>query len=328
MFARQIVFSVFIFKLNIPKSAYVTHSTYHFSFNLAGYQIYLLLFQISSTENWIAQYCNVSGSQCTIVILILVIVTVGVLQFDRTEEGQDQDQGHHSGMPEQPQQTPRPRRRKPPACQPKLNIAFYNTNEAGSGPISNILYRLALQRNLLVAPFSGTCFRKEGLGNEECPLNFLSDIYYSRLGEPNIFIEKDPFNEKSTLRKVIPNNAIFMTHFTGPVTMNTKKKSDPGSHSNTEDVGKSADWKPWFPWKQLCQESNEFQNVSTHCLNSNKGDCIFAACKATIHKFFPLIMMPSHMTESLILIRRNMCWTHEDIVYLTLNSSHEKGNSF
>ena len=109
----------------------------------------------------------------------------------------------------------KPEALKPP-CQARRRFAFIQTHRTASQTQANIMYRAALRYNLIVLPFNGACFRKQGLSHPDCPLSFLADIYYSRVAPPDVFIGDINFNKDALPLSLMSSDSVLLISMRSP----------------------------------------------------------------------------------------------------------------
>ena len=217
-----------------------------------------------------------------------------------------------------------------PSCHPRTKFAFIQTHRTGSETQANVLYRAALKYNLFVLPFDGACFTKRGLAHPDCPLAFLSDIYYSRLAIPDVYIGKRNFDDGSLLKTVVPNGTMMITSMRSPKEQEKSHFAVLYSNINTTDSQTQTNIKKgkpeWQYWTQLCNNSKQYHELLKDCSTKNEytRKCFTEACTRVIQKRFQLVTITDYFDESLIMLKRRMCWTHEDVVYSPLNVRNTK----
>ena len=256
--------------------------------------------------------------QTVIVILILTLIFINLwdieISFQKPEEETENKVTER-----------KPEELKPP-CHARRRFVFFQTYRTASQTQANIMYRAALRYNLIVLPFNGACFTKQGLKDPDCPLSFLSHIYYSRLAPPDVFIGDINFNKNDLPLSLMSNDSAFITSMRAP-----KKRLEShfalqfSLHNTTDSRIESTVVKEkqnWRYWTQLCNNSDQYHEVLKKCSNRNEefSKCVAEACNTVIRDNIEMVTITDYMDESLIMLKRKMCWTHEDIVYSPLNA--------
>ena len=255
--------------------------------------------------------------QTIIVILILTVIIINVLDIEIPFQNPEEETKNKvtDRKPEAP---------KPP-CHARRRFVFIQTHRTASQTQANIMYRAALRYNLIVLPFNGACFRKQGLSHPDCPLSFLADIYYSRLAPPDVFIGDINFNKVAPPLSLMSSDSVLLT------SMRSHRKRMESHFSvlkNEDNTTKSPieltvvkEKQNWHYWTQLCNSSNQYHKVVKKCSvrNDDFRRCVAEACNTVIRDNFEMVTITDYMDESLIMLKRKMCWTHEDIVYSPLN---------
>ena len=214
---------------------------------------------------------------------------------------------------------------KPP-CRVRRRFVFIQTHRTASQTQANIMYRAALRYNLIVLPFNGTCFTKQGLKNPDCPLSFLAHIYYSRLAPPNVFIGSINFNKNALPLSLMSNDSVLITSMRSPGKRMKSHFALQFNMDNTTNSQKESTFvkekQTWHYWIQLCNSSNQYSKVVKKCSvrNGEFRSCVAEACNSVVRDNFEMVTITDYIDESLIMLKRKMCWTHEDIVYSPLNA--------
>ncbi|CAN9511185.1 unnamed protein product [Ophioblennius macclurei] len=214
-------------------------------------------------------------------------------------------------------------------CHSKSHVVFLKTHKTASSTILNILYRYGDSRNLTFA----------------LPLNKQSQLFYPhffashfvegvknrRVTEFHIMCNHMRFR-KSEVAKVMPLDTFYFSIMRNPVTMMESLfiyyKSIAAFHkSPTLD-------------KFLDDNMNNFDYSSNNYAHNNlafdfgldnnvtagTGDLEKRAATAieVIEQDFNLILISEYFEESMILLRRALCWSLEDVASFRVNSRNDK----
>ncbi|XP_050389920.1 galactose-3-O-sulfotransferase 4 isoform X2 [Patella vulgata] len=198
-------------------------------------------------------------------------------------------------------------------CTKRTNIAFLKVHKTGSTTMSNILHRFALRYNLnVVLPnTNGTRhFWVLGLLDND---THKKTIPVARGKEYNI-LAVDTFYNTRIYEQLIPNDPFFLAILREPVEryisflfydnridtkMKRKMKTDPYIFRNY--TGKA--------FSVLEDFSFPVQNLS------------LVRYTERMDNEFDMIMVTEYFDQWLILLKRKLCWTFQDIIYITRNTN-------
>ena len=215
-----------------------------------------------------------------------------------------------------------------------MNIVFVKTHKTGSSTITNILNRFAETRKLNVA------LPMDGFHHFLWPLPFQAEFIDNRLPRPNILLNHARFNSKS-LMAIMPEATKYITILRHPTTQFTSlfKFMDLGGSIggiNRNNKSISLDYfldNAFGILKGLHQHNSQLliDNPSLYLLRNpqlfdlgfdqsfSENDNYIRETIASISKKFHLVLIMEFFDESLVLLKRKMCWSLEDIVYFKLN---------
>nr|XP_002737073.1 PREDICTED: galactosylceramide sulfotransferase-like [Saccoglossus kowalevskii] len=202
-------------------------------------------------------------------------------------------------------------------CEPKVNFIFVKTAKTGGSTVASILYRYGFQHNLTAAlpdPPSDVFLRirdSEVLAtNYNCTKPFPGYNYISNhIGNYNY----------SVLNNFIPN-AKFITIVRSPyrqfesyfyyfklhVRHGLQNSSNPFETFLTDESYKNKA-KRAVRYRQLHWLGYHVEN------NGNYTN--FKSTLKELDKQFALVMITEYMDESLVLLKKMMCWTIDDVMY-------------
>lgn len=231
------------------------------------------------------------------------------------------------------------RKPNPPRCAKKTNVAFLKVHKAGSTTIMNIFIRFALSNDLnLVLPrrSNGSGFNYLGYGKT---LNRSNIIPLPGNETYNILCNHVVYN-KEAFDSVMPRDSVYVAIL-----------REPKSHfiSAASYYGFIPVLKKAFPELKNASAGtllDKFlRKVSTSGSDSGRGlsyvnnrqafdfgipTSLFRN-KFAINKYiekldqeFPLVMIMEHFEESLVLMKRYLCWDLQEILYVPLNINKGK----
>ncbi|XP_064841309.1 galactose-3-O-sulfotransferase 2-like [Oncorhynchus masou masou] len=217
-------------------------------------------------------------------------------------------------------------------CRPKNHIVFLKTHKTASSTILNILYRYGDSRNLTFA----------------LPLNKHSQLFYpfffashfvegvrSRsVKEFNIMCNHMRFRPPE-VRKVMPQDTFYFSILKNPVAMMESifiyYKSIPAFHKarSLDDFLDNG----WRGYNTSLPNNHYARNILTfdfgfdnNVATETPGDLETRGAKAiaAIEQDFHLILISEYFDESMILLKRALCWSLDDVVSFKLNSRSER----
>ena len=207
---------------------------------------------------------------------------------------------------------------------------FLKTHKTGSSTITNILNRFAERHNLTVA------LPMDGFYHFLWPLPFQADFVQNRVPRPNILSNHARFDARS-LAELMPDTTRYISILRHPAAQFTSlfKFMDLGGLLATNENRNSISLEYFLDngfailsslnrrYPQILIENPSLQLLRNPQLfdfgfDQSNGDMIREQLKA-ISRRFNLILIMEYFDESLILLRRKMCWTLDDVVYFKLN---------
>ncbi|ESO83109.1 hypothetical protein LOTGIDRAFT_169752 [Lottia gigantea] len=211
--------------------------------------------------------------------------------------------------------------RKPDCRTKRKDIAFLKVHKCGSTTVSNILQRFGLRNNLnFVLPNKADGKQFWVLGRVD---NLKStDIIGLPPGEVYNILSVDTIFDSKAYRKLIPNNAFLLAIVREPVDRFISK--DFYEHRGEELVKRYGD----DPYVYAHLTNNSTEEVSailsmsldfglSH-LQRYKDDKI-AQTLSHVDREFDFVMVMEQFDESLVLLKRKLCWETKDIVYIIRN---------
>lgn len=216
-------------------------------------------------------------------------------------------------------------------CTPNSHVVFLKTHKTASSTILNILYRYGDSRNLTFA----------------LPLNKHSQLFYpfffsshfvegfssGRLADFHIMCNHMRFR-KSEVSKVMPPDTFYFSILRHPVTMMESIfiyfKSIP-AFQKTPSLDKFLD-SSWKNFNFSVNNNHYAHNVLAFDFGFDNNvtaatkdlENRVAAAIEGIERDFNLILISEYFEESMILLRRALCWSLEDVASFRLNSRSEK----
>ncbi|XP_048587739.1 galactose-3-O-sulfotransferase 2 [Nematostella vectensis] len=217
------------------------------------------------------------------------------------------------------------------SCTPKKNVVFLKTHKTGSSTISNIFHRYGEKHDLVfVLPVEETTSL---LG---WPWFFQESHVKQYNVKPNILCSHARYN-RATLTSFMPNDTVYVTILRDPVTQfestfSYMKFSELLGISNESDALETFLEKP----KEILVDYvlTKDLRVNSHRLKLIRNGMFFdlgleskdfenktriADSIKDLESQFDLIMLLEHFDESLVLLRRLLCWEPNDVLYFSIN---------
>ncbi|XP_062577588.1 galactosylceramide sulfotransferase-like [Saccostrea cucullata] len=232
-------------------------------------------------------------------------------------------------------------RKSPLGCKKKTNVAFLKVHKAGSTTVMNIFIRFALKNDLnLVLPRrnNGTGFNYLGYGTTVDRSKIIplpgNETY-------NILCNHVVYN-KEAFDSVMPKDSVYVaivrepkSHFISAASyygfIHFLKKTIP--HRGNVTDGMLLD----IFLRRFAVSGNHSQAGLNYINNRQAFDfgvprTLFRN-KFVINKYiqkldseFPLVMLVEYFDESLVLMKRYLCWDLDEILYVPLNINKGKRN--
>lgn len=216
------------------------------------------------------------------------------------------------------------------SCSRKRNVLFLKTHKTGGSTITNILNRYGESRELtFVLP-------RMGENRLDWPWFFHKESFFPLNGsEPNILCNHARYHQ-GNMRAVMPNDTIYVTILRNPVDQFESSFSymtldkilgmenstnpideffkDPDgvlvNYVLTQDLRINSDRLKLIRngmFYDLGLESKDFENVT------KIGNMI-----KQLENQFHLVMLTEYFEESVVLLKRLLCWDLDDVVYFSL----------
>ncbi|KAK6189050.1 hypothetical protein SNE40_005098 [Patella caerulea] len=202
-------------------------------------------------------------------------------------------------------------------CSPIQNIAFLKVHKCGSSTASNLLRRYSIKNHL------NTVLTKKI--SDFWILNGASEVIPLPKGEYFNILDLDTFYNKALYQKVVPHAKFYLAIMREPVSRYISFEFDGSFHGgifrrNTSQVYMFEDPNAGDKRSLLQQMSNEF-GLS---INSRFDDKLIKSHLETIDKEFNFVIIREYYDESLILLRRLLCWRMQDVLYIPVNNNLTK----
>lgn len=221
-----------------------------------------------------------------------------------------------------------------PRCSAQKNVVFLKTHKTGSSTITNILNRYADWNNLtMLLP------KEESFYSFNWPNKFRMSFAKDNHGKmPNILANHARYSRKSMnmlfprektayvtiLRQPIKQWESTFSYMSFPYILNIHKKKDPlefflANPPSYENIQRNS---RRFP-SLLLIKNPLFFDLGLDYKHYGNQTMIRRAIK-TVENDFNLILMMEHFDESMVLLKRRLCWTTDDVVFFKTNERLNK----
>ncbi|CAG5124926.1 unnamed protein product [Candidula unifasciata] len=228
--------------------------------------------------------------------------------------------------------------RPPSTCQPVSNIAFVKTHKAGSSTIANILQRYGLTHNLNFA-LPNTRSHVYAYNYISKPGEILTKEKIIALApgqEYNILYNHAIYN-RTAFRDIMPCNTSYITILRQPFQQFVSAFEY--YHIDRAFALRNAD---------ILNESNPISTYLANPIKYERGVSYFSYIRnkqaedlgmgreewfssekehayiAQMDRDFSLVMIMEYFDESLLLLKRQLCWEIKDVLYIPKNTNKHK----
>ena len=194
-------------------------------------------------------------------------------------------------------------------CTPKTHVFYLKVGKTASSTITNILYRFGLKHNLTMIP---TFKRRTKNITDELllrPGGTLREHY----GKHHYHASHYVYNHND-VKKVVANDTVFFASTRNPVSRLRSQFSENNLFTRlgiNESIG---DPLVTFTENFIYKPGHGMQSVTQYL--SLEGIKDKEQHLSTARSRFDPILITEYMDESLILLRRKLCWDMRDIIYI------------
>ena len=220
-------------------------------------------------------------------------------------------------------------------CMCVVNVSFIKIHRCGSGTFHNTLLNFAVRHNAALA--FGNCNYYEVFPNQLSP-KLLHPPPNNFTGY-NMFIDHAIYNRTATER-VLPKDTVYITQIRHPfrhaLSAYTFMMGNQGPHVNYATFLEDPEEHQRYirfggPCRHLSKPQMMFdpsRNVMALELGyTNQADSNLTRFRTFLHqldKELTHVSILEELPESLVLLKRKMCWSHHDILHLRLHSTGGK----
>ncbi|KAJ6654245.1 hypothetical protein lerEdw1_007342 [Lerista edwardsae] len=246
------------------------------------------------------------------VLLLLVAFSTGTLLLRHS--------AHLSWFPKPPlfsclpPQPPRPKH---------TAVAFLKTHKTASTTVQNLLFRFAERHNLTVALPHHPC------DHQFCyPRNFSGRFVHPYTLPPRLIASHLRF-DRAELRRLMPNDTVYVTILREPVAMFESLFSYYNQYCATFKRVPNSSMEAFLDNPLLYYRPNEkyamyARNTLVYDLggdpeHSPDDPAYLPQFLRQVESIFSLVMLAEYFDESLVLLRRLLAWELDDVLYVKMN---------
>ncbi|KAK3577750.1 hypothetical protein CHS0354_015788 [Potamilus streckersoni] len=222
-------------------------------------------------------------------------------------------------------------KRRPGSCNKHNHVAFLKVHKAGSTTVMNIFLRYAVQNKLnIVLPKRSTGFGFNYLGYEETVLR--GNLVPLPKNQTYDILCNHVIYNRTAFRAILPNDTMYIAILREPI---------------RHFISSGIYYYVFDEFSKIYNTTNSSKAISTFLNNSsalnmattyfhNKMSFDLGLTPSQfenityidnyiqeLNKDFALVMILEYFDESLVLMKRYLCWDLQDIMYLPLNSIGE-----
>ncbi|NXN98345.1 G3ST2 sulfotransferase, partial [Rhinopomastus cyanomelas] len=208
-------------------------------------------------------------------------------------------------------------------CHAKTNVMFLKTHKTASSTVLNILFRFAERYNLTVALPADQLFH---LGYPNTfQANFVEEFQVGK--KYNIMCNHLRFNP-SEVQKVMAENTFYFSILRNPIPLLESSyiyyKDSVPAFRISKDVNEYLSSPHKYYFSRGYEQNFCARNIMWYDFgydnNAEDNERYIQAVLNEIEQNFHLILISDYFDESMILLKRVLCWDLDDVVYFKLNS--------
>ncbi|XP_052813089.1 galactose-3-O-sulfotransferase 2-like [Mya arenaria] len=216
------------------------------------------------------------------------------------------------------------------ACREQFDVSFLKVHKAGSTTVMNIFLRFAISHNLsIVLPHKSQGFGFNYLGYGKT-VSRDTIVPLPRNETYNILCNHVVYN-KEAFRSILPVDTMYVGILREPVSHFKSASLYYGFYNQLKKV--IVDGRPAI--SEFLKETNMYKIGTYFVHNRMSYDLGIPPTKFNdnlfVHEYirqldqdYALMMIMERFAESLVLLRRTLCWTTKDILYVPLNAMKNK----
>ncbi|XP_055873604.1 galactosylceramide sulfotransferase-like isoform X1 [Biomphalaria glabrata] len=234
-----------------------------------------------------------------------------------------------------------PLRQKPSprasTCPPAKNVVFIKTHKTGSSTVANIIFRYGLVRKLNFALPNRAIFQRL-LNHISIPGEVMTEdcIYPIPDGQEYNIVTHHAVYNRTFFQQIMPKNSTYITILREP--FSHLKSAYEYYKIEKYFVAKApGTFDPSNPISSFLKDPYFYSSNGTNFTiirNSQSADLgireehlettRFQEYLETLDKDFSLVMILEYFDESLLMLKRLLCWELKDILYIPMNENSRK----
>ncbi|XP_052792571.1 galactosylceramide sulfotransferase-like [Mya arenaria] len=220
----------------------------------------------------------------------------------------------------------------PTACKKQLDVSFLKVHKAGSTTVMNIFLRFAISHNInIVLPHKSNGFGFNYLGYGKT-VSRDAIVPLPRNETYNILCNHVVYNREA-FRSILPADTTYMGILREPVSHFRSASLYYGFYNQLKEF--IHDSRP--PLSEFLKNTDMYK-IGTYFVHNRMSydlgippkkfndDIFVEEYIRQLDRDYALMMIMERFAESLVLLRRTLCWTTKDILYVPLNAMINKPN--
>ena len=212
-------------------------------------------------------------------------------------------------------------------CKERRNIFFLKIGKSGSTTVQQLLLRFGMVRDLSFALFVDKSTYPSPTFSEFLLPGPNRSTGFD--GQYNIICEHTVYNE-SELKRWMPGDTFYLANIRHPLT-HVKSIINHSKLYTMLNISTSANFlAELLSDPQRHDKTNRTRNISARFFGLNRTVSDKATGDALIQHIdrkFGLVLIMERIDESLVLMKRRLCWSTKDILYLPLRVVEYKGKA-
>ena len=193
-------------------------------------------------------------------------------------------------------------------CQPKTNLSFIKIHRAGSGTFHNVLVRFAITHGTFLA--LSTCPYFDCYPRTLSELEFRPRPWHDNFTGYNMYIDHVRYDHDATF-SILPENTVIITQIREPLSHTKAYEQKICRHASFKSLRNKG-------IKYKCgQNNNAFVLGYNKPALNNITD--FRLYLDTLDKQLFHVNILEYLDESLVLLKRKMCWEMKDILHFGIH---------
>lgn len=201
----------------------------------------------------------------------------------------------------------------PDKCKPKRNIFYLKTFKTASSVLTTMFYRMAWRYDLNILPIYKQIFPHTLKVTQIAEMPFTYNLTYNILAEHMVF-------DEVAVRHFMPEDTVFVTSLRQPL---AQFKSYVYEYLDSL-ISNISDTDPVLYILQRLQnckflDTNWQDRTTSNQLGISPDDSTYITHTLRyLDGVFDFVLITEYLDESLVLLKRKLCWEMKDIVYISI----------